>query len=95
MVGCSDYKIPQVLRALGILEYSKDLENLVDNKKEIKINSVYEVEIRSNMIVVIDKIKKLLNNKVCAIDINDYIWKQSRNKYLHLKPYHLTRTINY
>lgn len=63
--------------------------------KEIEINSEYEVEIRANMLVVIDLIKKKLENKVCSIDINDYIWSQGRNKTIKLKPYHLTRNTNY
>lgn len=36
----------------------------------------------------------LKNNKICAIDINDYIWGQAR-KLKELKPYHLTRNANY
>ncbi len=95
LVGCSDYKIPQVMRGLGILEYSENLANIIDNKKEIEVNSEYEVEIRANMIVVIDLIKEKLENKACAIDINDYIWSQGKNKSLELKPYHLTRNTNY
>lgn len=39
LVGCADYKIPQVMRGLGILEYSDKLSNIIDNKKEIKVNS--------------------------------------------------------
>lgn len=95
LVGCADYKIPQVMRGLEILEYNKELSNLVDNKEEIKENSEYEVEIRASMIVVIDIIKEKLNNKFCAIDINDYIWGQARNQNIKLKPYHLTRNTNY
>lgn len=95
LVGCADYKIPQVMRGLGILEYSSDLADIIDNRKEIEINSKYEVEIRANMLVVIDLIKKKLENKVCSIDINDYIWSQGRNKTIKLKPYHLTRNTNY
>ena len=95
LVGCSDYKIPQAMRGLGILEYSDKLSNIIDNKKEIEVNSKYEVEIRANMLVAIDLIKKKLENKVCAIDINDYIWSQGRNKIIDLKPYHLTRNTNY
>ena len=95
LVGCADYKIPQVMRGLGILEYNKELASLVDNKEEIKENSEYEVEIRANMIVVIDMVKEKLNNEFCAIDINDYIWGQARNKNIKLKPYHLTRNTNY
>ncbi len=95
LVGCADYKIPQVMRGLGILEYSNELTKMIDNKKEIEENSEYEVEIRANMLVVIDKIKEKLNNKVCSIDINDYIWGQGKNKNIEFKPYHLTRSINY
>lgn len=95
LVGCADYKIPQVMRGLGILEYSDELADIIDSKKEIEVNSEYEVEIRANMLVVIDLIKKKLGNKVCSIDINDYIWNQGRNKDIKLKPYHLTRNTNY
>ena len=47
------------------------------------------------MIYVIDEIKRLLNNKVNAIELNDYIWLMSKNKELPKRPYHLTRTTNY
>ena len=60
LVGCADYKIPQVLRSLGILEYDEELSELVDKKQEIEENSSYEVEIRANMIIAIDFIKKEL-----------------------------------
>lgn len=95
LIGCADYKIPQVMRGLEILNYNKELSSIVDNKEEIKENTEYEIEIRANMIVVIDMIKEKLNNKFCAIDINDYIWGQAKNKNIKLKPYHLTRNINY
>lgn len=95
LVGCADYKIPQVLRALGILEYDEELANLVDNKLEIIENSIYEVEIRANMIVAIDLIKKALNNKISAIDINDIIWSLGQDKSRNYQPYHLTRTLSY
>ena len=95
LVGCADYKIPQVMRGLGILEYGEELSETIDNKKQIEENSEYEVEIRASMLVVIDLIKKKLKNRVCAIDINDYIWGQGKNKNIELKPYHLTRNTNY
>lgn len=93
--GCADYKIPQVMRGLGLLEYSEELSIIVDSKIIIEENSIYEVEIRASMIVVIDIIKEYLNNKICAIEINDYIWSKGRNKDLTIKPYHLTRTKSY
>ena len=95
LVGCSDYKIPQVLRGLEILKYDEKLSNIVDNKEEIAENSSYEVEIRAGMIVAIDLIKKELKDKMDAIDINDMIWTFSQDQSRKLLPYHLTRTINY
>lgn len=94
LVGCADYKIPQVLRNLNIIQYNSDLANIVDNKKEIKENSMYEIEIRASMIVAIDLIKKEIGN-VASININDAIWSLGQNKELVQKPYHLTRTMSY
>lgn len=95
LVGCADYKIPQVLRGLGILNYNDKLSKLIDNQIEIPVNSVYEVEIRANMITVIDMINKKLDYKYSRMDINDYLFMQKKNKNLTLKPYHLTRNTNY
>ena len=95
LVGCADYKIPQVMRNLGMLEYSDELAKLVDNKVNLKYGSEMEVEIRVNDLVVIDYIAKKLNNKVSRMDINDYIWLLGQNKSKNDKPYHRTLTIYY
>lgn len=47
------------------------------------------------MVVAINLIKKELNNKVSAIDINDTIWSFSQDKTKKLLPYHFTRTLSY
>lgn len=95
LIGCADYKIPQVLRGMGILIYDDKLSKIIDNHIEIPVNSIYEVEIRANMIFVINTINKKLNYKYCSIDINDYIFMQKKNKSYTNKPYHLTRCTNY
>lgn len=95
LVGCADYKIPQVLRGIHILQYDEELSTLVDTKQEIKENSEYEVEIRAAMIVALSKIKKRANIKVTSIEINDFIWLLGQDKSRRLKPYHRTRTRNY
>lgn len=95
LMGCADYKIPQVMRCLGILEFNDELSDLVDNKVELEEHSLMEIEIRANDIVVIDYIAKKLNGKVARMDINDYIWLLSQDKSKMTKPYHRTRTICY
>lgn len=94
LIGCADYKIPQTLRALEIIEYNKELSDLVDNKKEINISSKYEVEIRASQIVVIDYIKSKLKN-INSIDINDFLFMYSKKVKKVAKPYHLCRNTNY
>ena len=94
LIGCSDYKIPQTLRALGILEYNDELSYIVDNKEPIEISSEYEVEIRASQLAVIDYItNKLPNTK--SIDINDYLFVYSKKVKDIAKPYHLCRNTNY
>ena len=58
LIGCADYKIPQTLRALGIIEYNNELSEIIDNRNELEVSSEYEVEIRASQIVVIDYISK-------------------------------------
>ena len=94
MVGCADYKIPQTLRALGILKYNDELSNIIDNNMLIDKNSKYEVEIRANMIAVINYINSKLEN-CCSIDINDYLFLSSKGVKDIAKPYHLCRNQNY
>ena len=94
LVGCADYKIPQTLRALGILEFNNELSEIIDNKQLIDENSKYEVEIRANMIAVISYINSKLENS-CSIEINDYLFLSSKSVKDIAKPYHLCRNKNY
>lgn len=98
MQGCADYKIPQVLRQLGILEYSKDLAMLIDERKELEHDSEMEIEIRANMLYAIELIKNRLHqNQVNknSVQIDNALWLLSKNKELKNKPHHLTKTIYY
>ncbi len=94
LVGCADYKIPQVLRALNFICYDEELSNIVDSKVEIDISSEYEVEIRASQIVIIDYIKSKLKD-IDMIEINDYFFSYSKKISENLKPYHLCRNVNY
>lgn len=95
LVGCADYKIPQVLSQYGVLKYSDDLSEKIKNKIEIKHNSSQEIEIRICTLSAIDKIYKKLNKKYTHIEINDFIWLMSQNKSKITNNYHLTMTTVY
>lgn len=98
MTGCADYKIPQVLRHLGILEYSDDLTTLIDERQEIQHDSEMEVEIRANMLYAIELIKEKLHQNgidMNSVQIDNALWLLSKNKEFKDKPHHLTKTIYY
>ena len=95
LMGCADYKIPQVMRCLGMLEFSDELMEIVDNYQYIPYGDEKEIEIRANNLVVIDYIYNKMNGKVSRMDINDYIWLLGQDKSKMIKPYHRTRTIYY
>lgn len=92
--GCADYKIPQTLRALEIIRYNDELSKIIDSKKEIEVNSLYEIEIRASQIVVLEYIKNKLKN-IDSIDINDFLFLYSKQIKAKAKPYHLCRNTNY
>lgn len=96
--ACADYKLPQSLRKLGIISYSKDLEEKIDNLVQIDENSEEEVEIRANTIWAVEMIKEELKRQgkqATSFGINDHLWMMSQNKNIDDKPYHRTLTISY
>lgn len=95
LLGCADYKIPQVMNSFGMIEYSEELDNMINNKVEISKDSIYENEIRAACLAVIDYIYNKLDKKVARMDINDYIWGLGQDKSKMTKLYHRTRTTCY
>ena len=95
LIGCADYKIPQVMYCYGMLEYSKELENNIDNKIPIVKDSNEEIEIRAADLAVIEYIYNKLDKKYAKININDFIWLLSQNKNEMKKNYHRTLTNKY
>lgn len=93
LIGCADYKLPQVIHQFGITNYINELEEKIINKEELLENSIEEIEIRAATIVVIQKLSHLTG--IDAIEINDLIWLQSQDKSKKWKPYHLTKTTSY
>ena len=98
LTALADYKVPQVLRKHGIIEYSSDLQDRIDNLVEIKPGSYEEVEIRAMTIWAVERLVRYLKKRiptVNAIKINHILWLRGQEKSPNDKPYHRTRTIWY
>lgn len=98
LTACADYKVPFVLRRLGILEYDESLSHKIDNKIELEKNSEEEIEIRANTVWANEIIKQKVQENfpnITAIQINDSLWLEGRKDFPEDRPYHLTRTTAY
>ena len=52
----ADYRVPQVLRHLGIMEYSEALAIKIDSCEELSHGSTDEIEIRAATVVSVERI---------------------------------------
>ena len=74
LIGSADYKIPQVMRCYGMLEFTDELNEKIDNQIELLENSEEEIEIRANDLEIIDYIYEKLGKRYSKMAINDFIW---------------------
>src|SRR3990167_6434120 len=98
LTAFADYKVPQMLRKFGILEYISELANKIDGYEEIEAGSREEIEIRAATIWAIEEMKEVLRPRfpqITARQLNDHLWSLGQTKSPDDKPYHRTKTIFY
>jgi len=98
LTAFADYKVPQVLRELGVLRYSAELSALVDARVELAPGSLFEVEIRAATIWAVEELRRALRQR--DIDLPAYqldwtLWQFGQDLPATTRPYHRTRTIFY
>jgi len=98
LTAFADYKLPQVLRHVGILQYSPSMEHKVDNDIFLEAGSPEEIEIRANTIWAVELIRQELTQmgkKLRAFEIDWILWNLGQESQFKAKPYHRTKTIFY
>jgi hypothetical protein len=91
LTAFADYKVPQVLRAAGVLVYRPELAETVDRRVELAAGSEEEVEIRAMTVVAVDRLAGVLGMEACVVDT--LLWWRGQG--LREPPYHRCRTIWY
>jgi hypothetical protein len=97
LTAFADYKVPQVLRRLGILVYDDHLARLVDNRVELPAGSPDEVEIRAATIWGVEELRRALARHgwpLRAFEVDWVLWEAGQ-RVRDDRPYHRTRTIYY
>ena len=98
LTAFADYKLPQVLRNLGILHYARSLAQKVDQKIFLEPKSPEEVEIRANTIWAVELIRQELDwmgKRLRAFEIDWILWDLGQEPEFKVSPYHRTVTIFY
>jgi hypothetical protein len=98
LTAFADYKLPQVLRHVGILQYSPSMEHTVDNGIFLEAGSPEEIEIRANTIWAVELIRQELTRmgkELRAFEIDWFLWNLGQERQFKAKPYHKTVTTFY
>jgi hypothetical protein len=101
----ADYRIPQLLRAAGVFQYTAALGQTVDLKGELAPGCEEEVEIRAATVVAVERLRDALTAKrtgsgstaprISAVEVDWYLWQQGEAKKDSLFPHHRTLTVFY
>ncbi len=99
LTAFADYKLPQVMRHLGIIEYTPQLAAKIDNMEYLRPGSEEEIEIRAATIQACELIKKKLKTEkgieLSSPSIDYWLWSLGQEESFRTRPYHRTRTIFY
>ena len=97
LTAFADYKLPQVLRHFGVLEYLPSLAQRIDAQELLEAGSEEEVELRAATIWACELLRRALARHGCimtAAEIDLRLWLLGQNSSA-MRPYHRTRTIFY
>ena len=94
----ADNLLPHFFKVNGVLEYTSELENKINNEIKIESGSAEEVEIRAFAVQCVEELRKILSRKspdIKSAQIDYYIWEQSQAQKYKSIPRHKTVTFFY
>jgi hypothetical protein len=98
LTAFADYKVPQVLRGLGVLRYDERLAAIIDRRALIPAGSREEIEIRAATVWACELIRQTLaahGRAMDAYEIDWALWQAGQFLAPEIPPYHRTLTIFY
>ncbi len=98
LTAFADYKVPQVLRHLGVLRYAEPLSRWIHDREPIPANHPYEVAIRAGTVQACERIvaaARELGLAITAAELDWRLWRLGQSLPGGVEPYHRTRTTHY
>ena len=99
LTAFADYRLPQVLRGMGVLVYWEGFADVVDREMEIAPGTLMEFCIRGATVWAAEYLRQELENRwelpVTAAQVDTFLWYKARELKDSLGPHHRTRTTAY
>ncbi len=98
LTAFADYKLPQVLRELGIISYHPDLAARIDAMEHLQAGSEAEVEIRAMTVWAVEELRRGFQEhgrKLTSPQVDNWLWQLGQLDAFRKRPYHRCRTIFY
>jgi len=98
LTAFADYKLPQVLRELGIISYHPGLDARVDAMQYLQPGSEEEVEIRAMTVWAVEQLRKGFREagrKLTSPLVDNWLWQLGQTDVFRNRPFHRCRTIFY
>lgn len=98
LTAFADYKVPQVLRHLGVLRYAEPLSRWIHYRDRIPPNHPCEVAIRAGTVQACERIvaaARGLGLEITAAELDWRLWQLGQSLPGTVEPYHRTVTTNY
>jgi hypothetical protein len=98
LTAFADYKLPQVLRELGVISYDVELARAVDGRIELAPGSEAEVAIRAMTVHAVEALREAFSRsgrRVTAAEVDHWLWQLGQLEPFRARPYHRCRTIYY
>ncbi len=94
----ADYRVPQILRAEGVLVYAPEIAVMVDSQTELPAGSEAEIEIRGMTIYAVEQLRAELQKQgitQSSVELDWLLWNIGEAKQHTIAPHHNTLTIYY
>jgi hypothetical protein len=98
LTAFADYKLPQVLRMCGLIDYHPELAAKIDRREHLVAGSEEEVEIRAATVWAVEALKEAFRRRgteLTSMRVDGWLWQLGQLDHFRKHPYHRCRTIYY
>ncbi|MBT3223111.1 MAG: hypothetical protein HN348_28900 [Proteobacteria bacterium] len=98
LTAFADYRLPQILRWMGILVLEPALARHIDGGRDLLLGSDQETDLRAATVMGAELLRLALIKrfpKVNALIVDHFLWRSAVENQDDLPPFHRTRTTDY